>query len=68
MWEIWAKKLLPEALKSYPKCKKSPNLVTLVYTYSFGKIFTASCVNLSIAFVTRSKQLTVKIHLVQWYI
>ena len=29
MWEIWAKSLLPRALKSCPKCKKLPNLVTL---------------------------------------
>ena len=29
MWEIWANLLLPKALKSCPKCKKSPNLVTL---------------------------------------
>ena len=26
---IWAKYLLPQASKSCPKCKKSPNLVTL---------------------------------------
>ena len=30
MWEIWAKKLLPKALKTCPKFNKSPNLVTLV--------------------------------------
>ena len=29
MWEIWANKLLPKALKSCPKSNKSPNLVTL---------------------------------------
>ena len=29
MWEIWANLLLPRALKSCPKSKKSPNLVTL---------------------------------------
>ena len=29
MWDIWANKLLPKALKSCPKCEKSPNLVTL---------------------------------------
>ena len=29
MWEIWANLLLPKALKSCPKSKKSPNLVTL---------------------------------------
>ena len=29
-WEIWAKELLPKALKSCLKCKKLPNLVTLV--------------------------------------
>ena len=29
MWEVWANKLLPQALKSYPKYNKSPNLVTL---------------------------------------
>ena len=29
MWTIWAKSLLPQALKSCPKCYKSPNLVTL---------------------------------------
>ena len=30
MLAIWAKILLPWALKSGPKCKKSPNLVTLI--------------------------------------
>ena len=30
MLEIWAKLLLPNALNGCPKCKKSPNLVTLV--------------------------------------
>ena len=30
MWDIWAKWLLPQALKSWPKCNKSPNLVTPV--------------------------------------
>ena len=30
MWKIWANYLLPMALKSCPKLKKSPNLVTLV--------------------------------------
>ena len=30
MWEIWANRLLPSALKSCPKSNKSPNLVTLV--------------------------------------
>ena len=30
MWEIWAKQLLPRALKSCPKSNKSPNLVTLL--------------------------------------
>ena len=30
MWEIWANELLPKALKSCPKCKKSPALVTLI--------------------------------------
>ena len=29
MWEIWANLLLPKALKSCPKSKKLPNLVTL---------------------------------------
>ena len=29
MWAIWAKSLLPQALKSWPNCNKSPNLVTL---------------------------------------
>ena len=29
LWAIWAKYLLPQALKSCPKCKISPNLVTL---------------------------------------
>ena len=32
MWEIWEKLLLPKALKSYLKCKKLPNLVTLELT------------------------------------
>ena len=30
MWAIWTKYLLPQALKSCPKCNKFPNLVTLV--------------------------------------
>ena len=30
MWEIWANKLLPKALKSCTKSKKLPNLATLV--------------------------------------
>ena len=30
MWEIWAIKLLPKALKSCPKSNKLPNLVTLL--------------------------------------
>ena len=33
MWEIWTNELLPKALKSCPKCKKSPNLVTLNMAY-----------------------------------
>ena len=40
MWEIWANYLLPKALKRCPKCKKSPNLVTLVmnsFCRWFGK-------------------------------
>ena len=32
MWEIWANELLPPALNGCPKCKKSPNLVTLQLT------------------------------------
>ena len=30
MWAIWAKQLLPPALKSCLKCNKSPDLVTLL--------------------------------------
>ena len=30
MLAIWAKKLLPQALKSCPKCNKLSNLITLV--------------------------------------
>ena len=30
MWAIWVKYLYPPALNGCPKCKKSPNLVTLV--------------------------------------
>ena len=29
MWEIWENLLLPKALNTCPKCKKSPNLITL---------------------------------------
>ena len=29
LWDIWAKQLLPKAVKSCPKFNKSPNLVTL---------------------------------------
>ena len=32
MWKIWANLLLPKALKSCPKLKKLPNLVTLTVT------------------------------------
>ena len=32
MWENWANKLLPKALKSYLKSNKSPNWVTLATT------------------------------------
>ena len=32
MWVIWAKQLLPQALKGCPTCNKSPNLVTLLIT------------------------------------
>ena len=38
MYEIWANKLLPKALKSCPKSNKSPNLVTLVAVNNW-KIF-----------------------------
>ena len=30
MWEIWANKFLPKALRSCPKSNKSPNLATLL--------------------------------------
>ena len=30
MWATWVKYLLPLALNGCPKCKKSPNLVTLL--------------------------------------
>ena len=30
MWAIWTKQLLSQALKSCPKCNKSPNLVILL--------------------------------------
>ena len=30
MWEIWAKQLLPKALKSCPQSNKLPKLVTLI--------------------------------------
>ena len=36
MWEIWANLLLPKALKSCPKYKKSPNLVTLHASYTLS--------------------------------
>ena len=32
MWAIWVKYLLPQALDGCPKCKKLPNLVTLIVT------------------------------------
>ena len=32
MWAIWAKLLLHQALKSCPKCNKSPNLATLLHS------------------------------------
>ena len=38
MWAIWAKQLLPKALKSCPKSNKSPNLVTLVVEYTFHNL------------------------------
>ena len=34
VWAIWVKYLLPPASNGFPKCKKSPNLVTLVELYS----------------------------------
>ena len=47
MWTIWAKYLLSQALKSYPKCNKSPNLVTLVrIELVWVKISRAVCHNL----------------------
>ena len=33
MWDIWINLLLPKALNGCPKCKKSPNLVTLEVTH-----------------------------------
>ena len=36
MWEIWAKWMLPQALKSCPKCNKLPNLVTLASSLTFA--------------------------------
>ena len=33
MWEIWANKLLPKALKSCQKSNKLPDLVTLIGPY-----------------------------------
>ena len=32
MWAVWVKSLLAQALKSYPKGNKLPNLVTLSTT------------------------------------
>ena len=34
MWEIWANKLFPQALKNCPKFNKLPNLVTLRVAWS----------------------------------
>ena len=36
MWAIWVKKLLPTALNGCPKCKKSPNLVSLYVGQALG--------------------------------
>ena len=36
MWEIFANQLLPKALKSCPKSKKSPDLVTLLALHFFS--------------------------------
>ena len=33
MWEIWANKLLPKALKSCQKSNKLPNKVTLIVAH-----------------------------------
>ena len=33
MWEIWANLLFAKVLKSCPKSKKSPNLVTLCWIF-----------------------------------
>ena len=47
MWEIWAKYLLPKALKSCPKFNKSPNLVTLaVGRYSHSDVQFAASISL----------------------
>ena len=35
MWAIWVKLLLPLALNGCPKCKKLPNLVTLIRSIYF---------------------------------
>ena len=35
MWKIWVNYLMPKALKSNPKCKKSPNLVILIVSILF---------------------------------
>ena len=43
MWDIWAKQLLPKALKTCPKCNKSSNLVTLVCIYE--PMIISSCTN-----------------------
>ena len=39
MWQIWAHKLLPKALKSCPKSNKLPNLVTLHWSIPFPQPF-----------------------------
>ena len=45
MWAIWVKLLLPPALNGCPKSNKSPDLVALVVTKKFNKIYLDSGAN-----------------------
>ena len=54
MWEIWANLLLPKALKSCPKSKKSPNLVTLFPILSLSLFVSLSFLLLPLDVVYRN--------------
>ena len=57
--EIWANLLLPNALNGCPKCKKSPNLVTLFPWFCFLPFLNLSLITCSNSFLICSSSSTV---------